>query len=286
LLFAWQGFEFQHPDDWECVRFSKKRVRGECAFADRDGQRLSLNWSHCGVGVQPVPNAFSAKAAEQLALTDKGGRIVNPIWTGPGLWKGFQWIGAEQLTLAFAYFPEASCVLQAQFHDGPKPDGAMQRRVLESFRFQQGPAWHWNAFGCRLRLPREFELTACEVLLGRTTLTFASPGRRGERVRLERLALPEAQLKGKSLTHWRLSTIDDATRVLKSSERQLHGHAAAEFELKPSRRTPAQWLARVRRQARGVAWLCERESRLYCAEWEGGAGVTPPLESMLECCDA
>jgi hypothetical protein len=286
-VFAWQGFEFQHPDDWECVRFSKNRRRGECAFADRRGQRLSVIWSACGAGFLPAKlQAFAAEAAQQLSRTDKAGRIVNETWIGPGPWKGIQWLGAEHLTVAFANFPEPSYVLQVQFHDGRKTDGAEQRRMLESFRFQSVSPWRWSAFGCRLRLPSEFELTGCEVLVGRTTMTFTSPGRRGQRVRIERLALPETQLKGKTLANWRLGAIDDARRVLKSSERQLRGHAAAEFELKPARRTPAQWLTRVRRQARGIAWLCEREGRLYFVEWEGAGGAAANFESMLECCDA
>ena len=286
MSFAWQGFEFQHPGDWECVRFSKNRQRGECAFADRAGQRLSLLWNHCGAGVPPAPLAsFSAKAAEELARSDKGGQVTKPDWTGPGAWRGFQWSGAENLTLAFAHFAQPGCVLQAQFHEGRKTDSAALQRILESFHFQnQNAPWRWSAFGCRLRLPREFELTGCEVVFGRTALTFISPGRKGERVSIERLAMPETQLKGKSLIDWRVGAAGDARRVLRSAERQWRGHAAAEFELKPGRRTPAQWLTHQRRQSRGLAWLCERDARLYSAEWEGAAGRAPDFASMLECC--
>src|SRR5579862_8157266 len=81
MTFAWQGFEFQHPDDWECVRFSKNRARGECAFADRKGQRLSLIWSACGAGFQPATlKAIMDACAQQLSREDKAGRIVNPNW--------------------------------------------------------------------------------------------------------------------------------------------------------------------------------------------------------------
>ena len=291
--FAWQGFEFEHPDDWECVRFSKNRARGECAFTSRNGPRMSLLWS--AVAGNADLRRFVSEASLQLKKSDAKGRVTAENRNGPGLWTGFEWDGADRLAVALTHLPNArdarGLVLQTQFYVDRHLDADVQRRVLQSFRLQNAqpalPAqqtWRWNAFGCRVRLPREFELAACEVFPGRAALTFKTPGRRGRRVKVERLALPEQQLKGKSVAHWRLSTLEDVTRVIKSCDCALHSHAGAALELRPGRPTAIQWITRVPRQARTAAWVCDREQRLYCAEWEGVAGTAPDIESILECC--
>ena len=300
--FAWQGFEFEHPDDWECVRFSKNRTRGECAFSSRTGPRMSLLWS--AIAGSADIRRFASEASSQLKKSDPKGRVTAAEWKGPGTWTRLSMgAAANCLAVALAHLPNSKdsrglpglpdLMVQAQFYPDEVLNAAVQRRVLESFRLQNAqpassarPTWRWNAFGCRVQLPREFELSACEVFPGRAAMTFKTPGRRGQRLKIERLALPEQQLKGKSVAHWRLSTLEDVSRVIKTCERQLHRPRwARRMELKAvaaARRL--QWLTRVPRQARTAAWVCDREQRLYCAEWEGVAGTAPDLEAILECC--
>ena len=201
-------------------------------------------------------------------------------------WSGIEWRGAEEdLTVAVGYFADSGHLLQAQFTTDRKCDLALQRRILESFHCQKpGTAWRWRAFGCALRLPSEYDVQSCDVFPGRAALAFATRGRKQQRVRIERFAMPEAQLKGRSLKDWFASTLDEPKRILGSDGTKIGMHTGVSVRLKPGRPTPLQLLTRVKRSSRAAVWVCDSEERLYAAEWEGAVDGAPNLEAVVSCC--
>jgi hypothetical protein len=281
--FAWQGFEFQHPKNWECVRFSKNRARGECALADPAGRRMSVYWSAVRGAVDA--QRILQTAIQHLEKSDPKGKVTTRDWKAPECWSGFRWSGTENLTVALNYFADTGYLLQTQFFSGKHPDDALERCVLGTFHYQKtGTDWQWNAFGCRVTLPSTFAIEECEVLPGRASLTFKSPGRKGQKLRIDRMAVPESHLKGRPFRNWFCSTLDDATRLVCCTDKQIHGHKSLHADLKPRRPTPLQFITLLKRKARAAVWVCEHESRLYRAEWEGPAGTAPDFEQVLECC--
>lgn len=285
--FAWQGIEFEHPDDWECVRFSKNRKRGECALADPRGKRLSLLWSVVDAKAVDSKRILD-EAAAQLRKSDPSGEVVARPWQAPKgrvQWAGIEWRGTDDLTVALAHFPHEGYLLQAQFTTDRRTDLALQRRVLESVRCQSATGvWSWRAFGCDLRLPGKYALQSCEVVPGRATLEFATEGRKRQRVRVERFALPETQLNGRSMKAWYAGTLERPQRVMGSGELQVGPHRGIEVNLKPSRPTPLQLLTMVKRRSRALVWVCEREARLYTLEWDGAVDGAPELGEVVACC--
>src|SRR5471032_3099900 len=123
--FAWQGFELKHPSDWECVRFSKNRARGECALADPAGRRMSVCWSAVRGAVDS--KRILQEAVQQLEKSDPKGKLAAREWKGPERWSGFQWNGAECLTVALSYFADAGYLLQTQFFSDRKLDEPLER---------------------------------------------------------------------------------------------------------------------------------------------------------------
>jgi hypothetical protein len=292
--FAWLGFQFEHPDDWECVRFSKNRQRGECALADPRGRRLSLCWSALKTPFGSADaNKILNEEQQQLGKSDPEGQVSSKEWKGPGSWRGFEWKGAEDLTVALAHFGEAGYLLQAQFSADRRTDAALQRRVLESVNCQAtgaGAAWRWRAFGCDVTLPNNFEVETCEVFPGHSGLSFRTRGggRKSQKVKVDRYAIPEQQLNGRSLKEWFAGTLESSRTVLNAAEAEIRGHRGVSVKLKPGNPTPLQFITRVRRESHGAAWVCEKEARLYRAEWEGvpaGSGV-PDLTRLVGCCSA
>ena len=296
--FAWQGIEFAHPDDWECVRFSKNRQRGECALADPRGRRLGLLWSALKT---PFGSADAAKilteAQAQLGKVDPEGQVSSKEWKGPEQWHGFEWKGAEDLTVAVAHFAAAGILLQVQFTTDRRTDAALQRRVLESVRCQAadaGAAWRWRAFGCDVTLPNTFEVVTCAVFPGHSGLSFRTRGggRKVQKVKVDRYAVPEQQLKGRSLKDWFAGTLEGSRTVLDGADAEIRGHRGVSLKLKPGNPTPLQFITFLRRESRGAAWVCEKEARLYRTEWEGvapGAGSkagTFDLMGAVGCCCA
>jgi hypothetical protein len=281
--FAWQGFEFKHPSDWECVRFSKNRARGECALADPRGRRMSVFWNSVKGSVDPAK--LLKEAAQQLQKSDPQGKITENEWNGPDRWRGFQWKGAEFLTVALRYFAETGLLMQTQFYSDRKRDEESVRRVLETVRCQYSQQnWQWNAFGCRVLLPSTFATTHCEIFPGRASLTFSTTGRKAQKLRIERLAVPESQLKGRTLQQWFAGTLEDSRRIRSCCDGVIHGHACLNVDLKPDRPSVMQFLTRVPRAARASAWICEKEARLYRAQWQGAAEAVPNFSAIVECC--
>jgi len=288
MLFAWQGLELQHPEDWECVRFSKNRRRGECALADRRGIRLVLNW-HAAKAAADLVKMFKAFSG-QLAKGDKEGN-AGVIQEGPGPWRRMEWksgakSGKSDVTVALAQFPERGCVVKAELMSGSAEWRAEGLRVLESFRCRGlNGDWPWAAFGCRLNLPAGLELESCQVLPGQASLSFRQKGGAGQSFRLQRLAMPEAHLQGRALKDWMSgATKAERERIKDVRPKPFRGHDAFCATVRPVAETPFQRLLRRKWRGQAAVWICEREQRLYRAEWDGApAAKEPALEAWVEC---
>ncbi|HYF52405.1 MAG TPA: hypothetical protein VEJ63_23565 [Planctomycetota bacterium] len=287
MLFAWQGLELEHPDDWECMRYSKSRRRGECTLADRHGVRLILNW-HAAKGSADFSKMFKALATE-LGKSDREGK-AGAIQSGPGQWRCMEWMGGPKHSgasaiIALAQFAERGCVVKAEL-PVTKATRKESLRVLESFSCRKTSGqWHWSAFGCRLYLPAEMELESCEVLPGRASMAFRQKGRAGQSFRLHRLAMPETHLKGRGLKEWMSGTTrSEQERVQDIRPRPFRGHEAFSARLRPVADTALQRLLRRKWRGQAAVWICDREQRLYRAEWDGAPSVNEPaLESWVEC---
>jgi hypothetical protein len=283
--FAWQGFQLAVPDDWECVKYSKNRARGECALADHAGPRLSLAWS--AVKAQADLDGLLAALLKQVRTADP---------EGPPPWRGFLWRGTDRLAVAVAHFPEARLLAKVQFFRPAAPQPRLEDEILASVIHQPPDApWRWRAFGCRVMLPSEFALEQCEALVGKVALGFRAPGRKGGSFLVRRLALPELCLKGRSLEEWYRAEAPKGVRVLSAAPASVRGHAATELEVSVPPQTSWRKLIRRWSRRRCLLWVCERERRLYGAEWDspppaslnlGGAGAGGPgaaLERLVEC---
>lgn len=284
MLFAWQGFELEHPDDWECVRFSKNRRRGECALADHSGQRLLLNWHAAKAGHKADLGSMMAELSQQLGKADRKGRAGPQRTSGP--WTLMDWIGsAGTVTLALAQFSERGLIVKAEFT--PRGTDSDRRRdaLLQSFRCRgTTEEWHWSAFGCRLHLPCGLELEKCEVLPGKATLEFRQKAKPAQTFRLQRLAMPELQLKGRSLKDFFSATISDRDRLIESRQDVFRGHDAFWATVRPLAGSAWQRLRQRKWRGRAAMWVCEREQRLYRTEWDGSpAAQEPRLEAWVEC---
>ena len=280
--FGWQGFELALPEDWECVRFSKNRARGECAFADREGPRLSFTWSEAAAGADT--RKLLEELIRQVRKADPSGGVVPEEWEGPAPWRGFLWQGGERLLVAVAHLTEAGYLAKVQFVRRETANPKLEARVLAGVRWQgRGGDWAWRAFGCRVRLPSEFRIAECEVVPGKATLGFRGPGRGGDRFRLQRLAMPEACLKGRDFPEWYRANLRDG-KVTGAVAAEMRGHRASRIETVLPPATAWQRLLRRKRRGTAVVWVCEKEERLYCAEWERTGNAAPPeIERIVEC---
>jgi hypothetical protein len=278
--FAWQGFELKLPPDWECVKFSRNRAKGECGLADRHGPRMSVFWS----AVRPGANVEIIVKELVRHVKKSGGKNAEVAeWQVPMPWRGFVMKGEEELAVAVAQFPESGFLAKLQFVRR-KNDNQHEIPILKSLRWQDARRpWRWCAFGCRVTLPSEFLLKECEVLPGRATLTFGTSGWKAARVRVQRLAMPETFLKGRKLSDWYAGTLPDGYKIEASQDGTVRGHAAAKIDSKV-RLKPWQTLLRHRRTSKAYVWICEREARMYCAEFEASAGaLMPDIEQTVEC---
>jgi hypothetical protein len=273
----WRKFEFDLPEDWEMLQFSRNPASGKCAFADRNQFRLELNWRH----VPAVPDFdrmisdYMNKLAEQ-GMSD--GRRVSA-----GQWAGLEGRVAAGIISRFGWYSgRESCVVETVFLWPAERDKGLEEKILSSFRDSlpdDRGRIRWRAFGMDVSVPEGWQLDRCRMEPAYAKMTFKdSINRRGE-VSFARRGMVEEWLK-EPLAKWlkasageMLEATQDPTEVSTGAHRRL--------SIRGVHRMPGLFGRKMPGFAQG--WICPHDGRLYsmvaCGKLDGAN------ELKLECCD-
>lgn len=176
MTLGWQGFQFEHPDDWALSRVTGSRPRGFLILSSAGNTSLQARWE---------PSGDPSIAARRYLDSLKEGHIdlslgdEDVVWKRPGKSRGF----ARRLPSGRLFLGEVVG------SDKLLP-------ALRELRSTLDEGDLWSAYGLAVRVPPQYELEKSEFLSGHTKLTFST---RGGELTAERLGLAAQRLKEATL---------------------------------------------------------------------------------------
>lgn len=199
-VLAWQGFRFEHPEDWAVTAVSGDRRSGYLRLSSSGAVGCQVRWQasrgapDLGRRLEAYfdllrKDAKRAKVDFRREVEPGGGKIV------------YRWIGAGQGRGAIQYCEDSRRVVFLEVV-GRRKDSLLPdlRRSIDSF----GPASsegleEWSVFGLRIRVPNGMRVERRRFLSGRTELYLA---RLGLRIEAQRWALAEQLVARHGLEAW------------------------------------------------------------------------------------
>lgn len=284
--YIWRNIRLEVPEDWEMLRFSRKRKVGACMFGDRYQYRLELSW-------REVPGApdfdrmlheYRAKLRER-SREDKVLRIER---RGAG-WHGLIGPGPPQARSRWGCFLESeSCLVELVFLWPSDRDMRCEQAVLESLRSASARPgeWRWRALGLDISVPRRLDFLECRADPATACLRFGVRERDEHNESFERLGMLHHWLRS-SPAEWLRNKLKDDIEIDEPLCRRVSQHDVARITGTRVRRQAL--LGRVRpMQVRAAAWICPVDRRLYCATQElySKRKETEDAGRRLSCCSA
>lgn len=255
--FIWRHYQFDLPDDWEMLQFSRNPELGSCVFADRRQFRFELNWR----AVQGTPDFDRMLHDYQARLEEDGLQGVRRL--EHQRWHGVRGEAGHSLTTRYGrYIAEDRSLIELVFIWPKEWDSALEKRILDSFRLivpEEGLV-RWRAYGMDLRVSAGHELWKADVPPTSAELLFtAQKGYRSQR--FSRFAMAEEWLT-LSPGDWLLTRIPRGFRIDQQTRHLRDGHEI--FSVRGLRSLPTlKNMFLGRREIKASAWICPEDKRLY-----------------------
>lgn len=213
MILGWQGFQFEHPEDWALSRVTGSRPRGFLILSSGGNTSLQARWE---------PSGDPSIAARRYLDSLKEGHIdlslgdEDVVWKRPGKSRGF----ARRLPSGRLFLGEVVGT------DKLLP-------ALRELRATLDEGDLWSAYGLAVHVPPSFELDKSEFLAGHTKLTFSA---RGGELTAERLGLAAQRLKDTTVEEFAQDYPApqlDPAGPLRQSGSILTGHARSLIHYEP-----------------------------------------------------
>ena len=274
---CWRGIRIAHPSDWEPAYLSRLNEPMQCRFVDRRFERLQVTWQ-----VLPrepdLPEMYRRLARHE-------GRKPSPALKGVPEWTGLvRHEGAGAVVHAGRFFRPGRWLVQVVMVWPEARDRELERAVFEGISPQPaGQVRDWEALGLSAAVPADFDLTEAGSKVGKVAWDFKRPKRRWAGLSIERLAMPEAWLKG-PLGEWLAGEIPPGFRPRRETPVDCGGQGGTEIYSR--RASPVTFLLRTGMSRLDRAWLCRNEARVYrVAYWDRAAGqIDWPAGLEVHCC--
>lgn len=251
---CWRGIRIGHPSNWEPGFLAGPGQPTKCALVDRRFQRLEVHWEV----LHRRPDL-----REMYRRLGKGLKHSRPEpLRGAGQWTGL--VRAEKsgwIVHAGRFFKDRHVLVQVVLTWPGQRDRALERAVLGGIAPQgdDDPVL-WQAFGLSAMVPRRFELAESANKVGRLSWEFRRPGRGGEGLTVERLAMPRYWLKA-SVGDWLRGELPQGFKAWRELPVTCGGQAGTEIHSRRS--NPLTAVARKGVSRLDRAWLCRQDQRVY-----------------------
>lgn len=172
MLFAWQGFRFEHPEDWAPVALTGNRREGYARLDGGNRVAFQVRWRTMRrpKDLRPSLDAYlnrlerdakKAKHAFRAEIEPESDRL------------GYRWTGVGQGRGTLFYSEPCGRVFFLEAVGGRK-DSLLNsvRALVESFAAEPQPLEHWALFGMTVRLPSGLLVARKEFRAGHTKLIF------------------------------------------------------------------------------------------------------------------
>jgi hypothetical protein len=200
LRFAWQGFSFEAPPDWQPLVLTGGFSAGYVRLSGLGRDLLQVRWQKSAG--QPGRRAVESYLDRLARDAKKQGRnFEGKVFEDP---EQVRYRYSSEVNGQGALFDgisggESRTVFLEAASSGKSVPASLLKQALCSFRFEDGELTPWRLLGLEVSLPKNLSLQRKELMAGKTLLEFGS---RGTLVTAERWGFAEQLLAKTTLTEW------------------------------------------------------------------------------------
>lgn len=206
--FAWDGFSFQTPNDWNLSEYSMRRDVSWIRMEDDIAVRLEMEWtrSRRPLDVERIRKRLAVVAKSLTSV----GADTSPVDDLPKGWSAFLYSLSDgrHLLAAFRLIPDSGffCLFKLHFESASRREPLrLVRLITATFRIHEAMTIPWKVFDVGFQLNREFRLIATSFQAGRQLMIFEW---RLRKLHLWFFSLADLILKGKSTKVWCVDFLD------------------------------------------------------------------------------
>lgn len=180
-LFAWQGFSYEIPLDWNLAEYSITDGVSCVRFQDDFGPRLEFEWIYAR---RPIKAEIIRRRYDKVAdAMGKAGAVTDNIEELPEGWAAclYSIPDGRRLLAAFRLVQENIffCLLKIHFASASKREGErIIRQIASTFRLYRQGLVPWAIYDIIFQLHADFRLVATSFLAGSKLMVFEWRGRR------------------------------------------------------------------------------------------------------------
>jgi hypothetical protein len=174
--FAWDGFEFVVPADWNLSFYDFSNSASRVVRLEDDvGIRLQMEWCRpqAAVGLDRIQSRFKELGGQVETMAESQSAVEGL----PAGWTGLIYVMPDKRRLAVAFWlaPAGRFFVFFRLHfdgEGSRQAAQVLRRLATSFRLQTEPAIAWRCYDLNLELPADFRLAETAFQAGRKYMLF------------------------------------------------------------------------------------------------------------------
>lgn len=201
--FAWDGFSFLLPADWNMAGYRLDPKRSTVFFEDDIAVRLEMEWVRSPRNAGR--DAFLRRYAQMSAELEKSGARAQPIDGLPGVWAGKLHVMPDKRLLSTAYgtlpaAEELQVFLRLHFDSASlREPPRLLRRITETFQVHESETRPWEVFDVAFEIGARWRLveTAFQAGLKLFVLTW-----RARRLWIWFCSLADHALRGRAPEEW------------------------------------------------------------------------------------
>jgi len=289
---CWREMQVDHPAQWELAVANQAETPGRLTFSDRRHHRLDIKWR----SIKYVPDL-------DLVLTrykrrSKEDKIrYSDLSAAPSPWKGVVRKAADGTVVhAVRFYRDCRLLTDVAIVWPGRRDVGLEKSLLDSVRprVEDGEQLLWQAMGLSVHCPVGWDLRQSSRNVGRIQWDFHKMvandkiDRRAGMVRVERIAMPDALLTGRSVRDWLVDELPAGFHALRQRTVPQGRHSADEL-VSAAKRGLAARLTGNQQMMLDMAWLCPVEGRIYHVQFSQtrqDEEIALPESWQVNCCKA
>lgn len=259
MIFAWQGFRIEHPDDWAPALISGSRQEGYARIASPEAASYQIRWREAKKGANLRRNLdeyLSKLGKDAKKLKTKFTSQVDEVdgklhyrWTGAGNGKG-----------ALLEAGGRTFFLEASSTSNKSVQGAF-RDLLDSFQLAEGDCELWSVFSLAVNLRAGLLVDKQLFHSGRTRVEWQD--RKG-RIIAERWGFGEQILAKHTFEEWAKNSmampkakvkVVESGLELAQSKPLLKMYGLAKFDVEQNQLTTLKVISRSSKERPAWDWL-------------------------------
>jgi len=176
LTFGWQGFVFDHPDDWAPASLTGTYNEGYARLSSSGRVAVQIRWheSRGNLDLANLVERYHAKLRKDAARSGEPFTVQTRSSSGPQI--EYRWSGTGQgRGVAFFSKPCSRLFIIEVIGGGADHLLPFLRSVKASFRSADGDLRLWSVLGLSVSIPSQFVLSKHQFEAGKTQLHLSAP---------------------------------------------------------------------------------------------------------------